>query len=961
MARLSNPLAFARGPVTVIATLIYLAVIIPLIVVQTGVPKAPKSPRPVKGIDLDEAWADLQRLTRGYHPFNSVENDQVHNWLVQRVHQIVKENTNSSAAASSHPAYIFDDDVSNLTFSSPGTLSTPGTGISVYFESKNIIAYVPGREDDSSEWWAKPDGSPRERNGLLVNAHYDSVSSGYGATDDGVGCITVLQLLKYYTTPGNQPKHGIVLLWNDGEEDFLNGARVFSQHPMAKLVSSFLNLEGAGAGGRAALFRSTDTEVTRAYGESPYPFGSVITGDGFNRGLVRSQTDYVIFNGVMGLRGLDVAFIEPRARYHTDQDDSRHTSKDSLWHMLSGALSTTKKLSSHPLRTNLDPEDNPGSPGVWFDIFGQRFAAFQLHTLFALSVTLLVAGPVMLGLLMILLYSADKLYLFSGARRYHSIDGDDKVPLYGWRGFTRFPLVLTVSCAAPIALAFLLFKENEFIVHSSEWAVWSMMVSSFLFLAWFFCRMADYGRPSALTRAYGLGWIWTAWWVLLAAATVFEQQFHIGGVYFILFFAASAWLSTFLSYLELFSLEKKDVYCDSKASEDIASSAPETSRSRERQARASQGNDEDDQEEPTERSGLLSGRGGKAFRKYKTHDSDDEEGRKDDKHDADTQTEQEWARGQWSWLWNLQFLVIVPINVVIVGQIALNLVTALHQTGADGSSVFLVYISMAFFTIVLFSPLVPFIHRFSWQIPNFLLLVLIGTLIYNLVAFPFSANNRLKVFFQQEIDLETGHNNVSVIGPAPYVMDALRSLPSVSEQNLDYINADNFSTRRKYFFSGIAPEVAEYDPKLPASKRYRDWLDFSVTKTSNNTDSTKARFTIQGKNTRACKLVFDAPVQKFKVVGMGPTDERFQPVPQGGSKEIRLWSRTWENTWKVDVRWNNEKLADGMNGKVVCLWSDVNQRGVIPAYDEAQHYAPEWVAITKAGDGLLEGYKRFNV
>jgi len=94
---------------------------------------------------------------------------------------------------------------------------------------------------------------------------------------------------------------------------------------------------------------------------------------------------------------------------------------------------------------------------------------------------------------------------------------------------------------------------------------------------------------------------------------------------------------------------------------------------------------------------------------------------------------------------------------------------------------------------------------------------------------------------------------------------------------------------------------------------------------------------------------------------MGPTDERFQPVPQGGSKEIRLWSRTWENTWKVDVRWNNEKLADGMNGKVVCLWSDVNQRGVIPAYDEAQHYAPEWVAITKAGDGLLEGYKRFNV
>jgi hypothetical protein len=50
-----------------------------------------------------------------------------------------------------------------------------------------------------------------------------------------------------------------------------------------------------------------------------------------------------------------------------------------------------------------------------------------------------------------------------------------------------------------------------------------------------------------------------------------------------------------------------------------------------------------------------------------------------------------------------------------------------------------------------------------------------------------------------------------------------------------------------------------------------------------------------------------------------------------------------------------------MGGKVVCMWSDVNQREVIPAWDEAAHYAPEWVAMTKAGDGLLEGYKRFKV
>jgi hypothetical protein len=956
-----NPLAFARGPVTVLACLVYLAVIVPLIVIQTGIPHAPSNPRPVKGIDLDEAWLDLQRLTRSYHPYNSVANDEVHDWLLERVQQIVKKNAQTSSTKST-PVYIFDDDVSNLTFSSPGSTSSSGTGISVYFESKNIIVYVPGSEDDSSEWWDKTGGSPRERNGLLVNAHYDSVSSGYGATDDGVGCVTVLQLLKYYTTPGNQPRHGVVLLWNNGEEDFLNGARVFSQHPMAKFASSFLNLEGAGAGGRAALFRSTDTEITKAYGESPHPWGSVVTGDGFNRGLVRSQTDYVIFNGIMGLRGLDVAFTEPRARYHTDQDDTRHTGKDAMWHMLSSALATTKQLTSHPLRSDFDPKNNPGSPGVWFDLFGERFAVFQQHTFFALSITLLVAGPITLGLVMALLHAADKMYLLSGTRRYHAIDGDEKVSLNGWRGLTRFPIIMLFSCAAPVALAYLLFKENEFIIHSSEWSVWSMMVSSFVFLAWFLSRMADYGRPSALTRAYGLGWIWTAWWVLLIGATTLEQQMHLGGVYSVLFFAASAWLATLLSYLEMFSLEKKEVYCDHKVSDDFASNAPEASRSRERQPRSSDDNDDnDEEEEPTERSGLLAGRGGKAFRKYKTQDSEDDANHQETAHDADHQSEQEWARGQWSWLWILQFLTVVPINLVIIGQIALKLVAGLHQTGVDGSSLFLVYIFMAIFTIILFSPLVPFIHRLTWQVPTFLFLVLVGTLIYNLIAFPFSANNRMKVFFQQEIDLETGHNNVSFIGPPGYVEQAITSLPSAAHVNLDFVNADDFSTRRKYFFEGLSPAIADYDGSKSEKKRYRDWIDYKVAKTSNNSDSTKARFTISGQNTRACKLVFDAPIQKFKVLGMGPTDDRFPSVPEGGSREIRLWSRDWNTSWTVDVRWNNEKLGDGMGGKVVCMWSDVNQREVIPAWDEAAHYAPEWVAMTKAGDGLLEGYKRFKV
>ena len=63
------------------------------------------------------------------------------------------------------------------------------------------------------------------------------------------------------------------------------------------------------------LFRATDSEVVKHYRKSPHPFGTVVSGDGFKRGFIRSGTDYTVFTEELGMRGLDVAFFEPRARY----------------------------------------------------------------------------------------------------------------------------------------------------------------------------------------------------------------------------------------------------------------------------------------------------------------------------------------------------------------------------------------------------------------------------------------------------------------------------------------------------------------------------------------------------------------------------------------------------------------------------------------------------------------------
>lgn len=88
-------------------------------------------------------------------------------------------------------------------------------------------------------------------------------------------------------------------------------------------------------------------------------------------------------------------------------------------------------------------------------------------------------------------------------------------------------------------------------------------------------------------------------------------------------------------------------------------------------------------------------------------------------------------------------------------------------------------------------------------------------------------------------------------------------------------------------------------------------------------------------------------------------------MPEGGTTDLRLWSRTWNRTWTVDVEWDDEgdeaESVPGLEGRVVCLWADNNQVGVIPALDEVRHYAPIWTTVTKAGDGLVEASKKFSI
>jgi len=139
------------------------------------------------------------------HPFDSHANDAVHDHILSRV----REATTGIAYV-----HIVDDIVSNATYhygaDEEEDASTKKKPVAVYQEGNNILVKVDGREPSLEA--------------VLFSAHFDSVSTGSGATDDGMGVATLLQLVEYFAK--NQPKRTVIFNINNAEEDGLNGAHV---------------------------------------------------------------------------------------------------------------------------------------------------------------------------------------------------------------------------------------------------------------------------------------------------------------------------------------------------------------------------------------------------------------------------------------------------------------------------------------------------------------------------------------------------------------------------------------------------------------------------------------------------------------------------------------------------------------------------------------------------------------
>lgn len=193
-----------------------------------------------------------------------------------------------------------------------------------------------------------------EPRSVLINCHYDTAPQSPGASDAFVSCANALEVARVLAHATHHLRNNVIFLFNSAEESILPASHAFiTQHRWAEEIATFINLEGAGAGGKLLVFQSGPGPASSAlidlYSSSTrYPSASVAGEEIFNFGLIPSDTDFRIFRDYGDLPGLDFAYIGNGYAYHTCYDVEERISPSCLQLAGENLLQLTERLASDP-------------------------------------------------------------------------------------------------------------------------------------------------------------------------------------------------------------------------------------------------------------------------------------------------------------------------------------------------------------------------------------------------------------------------------------------------------------------------------------------------------------------------------------------------------------------------------------------------------------------------------------
>jgi hypothetical protein len=243
---------------------------------------------------------------------------------------------------------------------------------------KNIVVRIAGRDNSAA---------------IVLVAHYDSVKAGPGAADDSSAVAMLIEVARAIGT-GSPLKNNVILLFTDGEENGLVGAKAFVyQDPWAKEAGLVMNFDARGTGGPVLMFETSDQnawmldEFARA---CPHPFANSLMPELYR--LLPNDTDFTVFKN-SGFPGLNFAFVAGDVYYHTRFDSPENFDERTLQQEGSSALALCRRFGALNLRSvGAGREDYFNLFGCWFARYGRRWSRRLSCVAVMLLIFLVIVG-----------------------------------------------------------------------------------------------------------------------------------------------------------------------------------------------------------------------------------------------------------------------------------------------------------------------------------------------------------------------------------------------------------------------------------------------------------------------------------------------------------------------------------------------------------------------------------------
>lgn len=206
---------------------------------------------------------------------------------------------------------------------------------------------------------------------VMLAAHYDSMPTAPGASDDGSGVAVLLETARALKA-GPPPASDVILLFTDAEEIGLLGAQAFAkEHPWARDVGVVLNFDARGSGGSAMMFETSagNGGLIKQFAEAaPNPVANSLSYEIYKR--LPNDTDLTIFKQA-GMAGLNFAYINNLTRYHTSLDTVENLDRGSLQQQGGYALALARQFGQSQSSAQAERD------AVYFNPFGHTFVHYS--------------------------------------------------------------------------------------------------------------------------------------------------------------------------------------------------------------------------------------------------------------------------------------------------------------------------------------------------------------------------------------------------------------------------------------------------------------------------------------------------------------------------------------------------------------------------------------------------------